>query len=210
MLLPRVPWQVPHTVTASSWAWAAMAASGSSAWLAVDAAAKQSAPASSSNRRRKCSVWITPMIRTSVCEPHQQIQGIVVGSTASDTVVVGAGAVELGVADVLCGQLHVEPRQMVDLGDPATGIGRAVRAADDAGPTGWRRPLQSGVHTPGGREESQRASDVPAIVVRGPRAGRGQGIARVRRGEGGKTGVQAHGLMDVRSGDRKLMVIGHE
>src|ERR1700730_14186851 len=104
-------------------------------------------------------VSITRMMRTSVCEPQQQIQGIVVGGTASDSIVVGAGAVELGVADVLCRQFDVEPRQIVDLGDPAAGIGRPVRARDDAGPTGWSRRIQSGVHTPGGREVTQRATE---------------------------------------------------
>src|SRR6202521_6126237 len=107
-------------------------------------------------------VSITPMMRTSVREPQQQIQAIVVGGTASDPIVVGAGAVELGVADVLRRQLDVEPRQIVDLGEPAAGIGRTVRARDDAGPTGWGRRIQCGVRTPGGREVTQRATEAAA------------------------------------------------
>src|ERR1700726_4438079 len=134
-------------------------------------------------------VSITPMMRTSVCEPQQQVQGIVVGGTASDPIVVGAGAVELGVADVLRRQLDVEPRQIVDLGKPAAGVGRTVRTRDDARPTGRGRRIQSGVHTPGGREVTEGATEASAIVVRGPRAGRGQGIGRVRRGARGKAGV---------------------
>src|ERR1700687_536205 len=103
------------------------------------------------------------MMRTSVCEPQQQIQGIVVGGIASDPIVVGAAAVELGVADVLRRQFDVEPRQIVDLGEPAAGIRRPARARDDAGPTGWSRRIQSGVYTPGGREETEGGTEAAGV-----------------------------------------------
>src|SRR4029077_574195 len=106
------------------------AASGSSARTPGAAHPRAAAPMSTSTAftrlavsGRSMLVWLLRMIRPSVREPEQQVPRVVIGSTASETVVVAAGAVELVVGGVLRGDLDVEPGGVVHLRHPAARVG---------------------------------------------------------------------------------------
>src|SRR5262249_46666195 len=154
-------------------AWTRAAASGSSARPAPAGARKTAAPAISRDAGSSQPLWyLLIMAVTSVGKPQQQVHGVVVGSVAPDPVVVAAAAVELVVGDVLRRDLHVQPRHVVDLRDPAARIGRAVGADDHAwigpGRERHRGRIEAGIGAARGREVAQGAADLAPIVIGGP------------------------------------------
>src|ERR1700675_3004297 len=107
----------------------------------------------------------------SVSEPPENVQSVVVARVAAEAVVVVPAAVELRVARVLHLKFDVEPRQIVDFGDPALGVRFAIRARGYS----WRatRGVQPWIRAARGRKITGCAADLALVVVGAGEAKRG-------------------------------------
>src|SRR6185437_1052804 len=202
------------------WAYARAVASGSSAATAQSLRLSATVPATSTSActrvaTRKRTASLRPlsmmrMMRTSVREPEQKIQRVVVGSIAPDTIVVRARAVELAVPGVLCRHLDVEPRQIVHLCDPAARVGGAGGAGHDTWCARRGRRIKPGISAARRREIAYGSANPAPIVIRGPQPRGRQVIRRVGRCARRETRIQRHRLVDASPGDGEQVLLAHK
>src|SRR5580692_10989886 len=153
--------------------------------------------------------FINPRFSELEIQPCQQVQGVVVGSGAAAAViaarVVAVLPVELLVADVLCLQLGIEPRQVIELENVAVRVGAVIRAAGDR-----RGSVEQRIAAAGCAEVSDRAADFPMVIILAHQLEGLQVVVGVCGKPVEDAGIEGLALVDIGAERGEQMVLANE